>query len=228
MFHAQRLGTIGQTMAALSHECRNALQRIQSCLSMLALEVRDRPAAVKLVERTQKAQDDLRRLFDDIRDYAAPIRLDLHRCDLRAVWRIAWADLEGLYSNRQVNFREPVEGTDLWCVVDAPRLTQVFRNVLDNALAACTDPAEIAIDCGMEELDGRPAIRVGVRDNGPGLTPEQKRRIFDVFYTTKTRGMGLGMAIAQRIVQAHGGRIDAGQGTGRGAEILITLPTGTP
>jgi PAS domain S-box-containing protein len=225
---AQRLGTIGQTMAALAHECRNALQRSQSCLSMLALEVRDRPAALGLIDRMQKAQNDLRHLFEDIRDYSAPIRLDLQSCDLPAVWRNAWADLEASHRERNVTPREQVHDVELRCVADGSRLVQVFRNVFDNALAACQDPVEIVIDCARGQLDGRPAIRVAVRDNGPGLSPEQKQHMFDAFYTTKTRGMGLGMAIAYRIVQAHGGTIDAGDGTGRGAEILITLPKGKP
>jgi signal transduction histidine kinase len=63
-----------------------------------------------------------------------------------------------------------------------------------------------------------------VRDNGPGLNAEQRQRIFDPFFTTKTKGTGLGMAIAKRIVEAHGGEIAVGEGTARGAEILITLP----
>lgn len=226
--HAQRLGTIGQTMAALAHECRNALQRSQSCLSMMALEVRDRPAALKLIDRMQKAQHDLRHLFDDLRDYATPIQLELESCDLQAVWQHAWADLEPSYRGRSVTLREEVEDVDLQCVADAPHLAQVFRNVLDNSLAACSDPVEIVITAAAVQLTGREAIRVAVRDNGPGLNPEQKRRMFEAFYTTKTRGMGLGMAIAQRIIQAHVGRIEAGPENGRGAEIVITLPKGIP
>ena len=77
-------------------------------------------------------------------------------------------------------------------------------------------------------LDDRPAIRVSVRDNGPGLAPEQRPRIFDPFYTTRTKGTGLGLPIARRIVEAHGGRIAAGEGGGPGAEFVITLPKGEP
>ena len=73
-------------------------------------------------------------------------------------------------------------------------------------------------------LEGQPALRVAVRDNGPGLGAEQRKRIFEPFYTTTTKGTGLGMAIAKRIVEAHGGRIAVGPGTGRGAEILLLLP----
>src|SRR5207253_6562752 len=99
---------------------------------------------------------------------------------------------------------------------------QVFRNIFENALAATPGAAEVTVRCAPTSLDGRPAVLVSVRDNGPGLGAEQRRRIFEPFYTTKTKGTGLGMAIAQRIVEAHGGRI--GVGPGPGAEILLTLP----
>ena len=65
-----------------------------------------------------------------------------------------------------------------------------------------------------------------MRDNGPGLSSEQRRRIFEPFFTTKTKGTGLGMAIAQRIVEAHGGQIAVGTPPGRGAEIQLLLPRG--
>jgi signal transduction histidine kinase len=105
---------------------------------------------------------------------------------------------------------------------------QVFRNILDNALNAGAEPARVEITCTGAELDGQPAIRVAVRDNGPGLSPESRRRIFEPFFTTKTRGTGLGMAITRRIVEAHGGRIAVGEGGDPGAEIIITLPRGLP
>jgi signal transduction histidine kinase len=80
------------------------------------------------------------------------------------------------------------------------------------------------VRCTEARLGDRPALCVAVRDNGPGLNAEQRRRIFEPFFTTKTKGTGLGMAIAKRIVEAHGGRLAVGTGTGPGAEIILTLP----
>jgi len=68
----------------------------------------------------------------------------------------------------------------------------------------------------------QPGIRLSIRDNGPGLNTEQKNRLFEPFFSTKARGTGLGMAIAQRIVEAHGGQISVGEGPG--AEIILVLP----
>ncbi|MDR3636508.1 MAG: HAMP domain-containing sensor histidine kinase, partial [Isosphaeraceae bacterium] len=223
---AERLAAIGQMVAGLAHESRNALQRSQACLEMLALQVEDRPEALGLIARLQKAQDHLHHLYEDVRDYAAPIRLERRECHLATVWQEAWAHLESQRKGRQATLCDANAATNLRCEVDPFRLERVFGNILENALAACSDPVHIEVACTPAEIGGRPAVRVTFRDNGPGLRPEDRQRIFEPFYTTKTKGTGLGMAISRRIVEAHGGRIAVGDGTGRGAEITITLPRG--
>ena len=101
----------------------------------------------------------------------------------------------------------------------------MFRNIFENSFAVCEDPVEIDVEYSPTELAGEPALQIAVRDNGPGLTSEQRDRVFDAFYTTKTHGTGLGMAIAKRIVEAHGGSIVVGDRHDRGAEFIVTLPT---
>ena len=83
------------------------------------------------------------------------------------------------------------------------------------------------VACSEASLSGRPALRVSVRDNGPGFPPEHRARLFEPFHTTKPAGTGLGMAICRRIVEAHGGTIEAGPG-GPGAEVAVTLPRERP
>jgi PAS domain S-box-containing protein len=223
---AERLAAIGQMVTGLAHESGNALARSQACLEMLGLEVRERPEALELVGRVQKAQDHLQHLYDEVRNYASPLRLECQPCRLDAVWRQAWSNLAIRRQGREASLREQCAGVNLCCAGDVFRLEQVFRNLLENALAACRDPVEVTIDCASVLFEGRPAIKIAVRDNGPGLNAEQRRRIFEPFYTTRTKGTGLGMAIAQRIVEAHGGRISVGPGPG--AELLIFLPRDNP
>ena len=223
---AERLAVIGQMVTGLAHESRNALQRGQACLEMLALDVSDRPRARDLIARLQKAQDDLGRLYEDVRDYAAPIQLRLSNCNVIDVCRVAWEDLEPARRARNASLTEIIEVSDLNCFIDPFRMRQVFRNLLDNALAACPDPVKITIHCTPDELDGHPALRIAVRDNGPGLETDQRSKIFMAFYTTKTKGTGLGLAICQGIIEAHNGRIDPGDCPGNGAEFILVLPRG--
>ena len=86
-------------------------------------------------------------------------------------------------------------GQDPCAVIDPFRMRQVFRNLLENALAACPDPIEITIRCSAEELDGVPTLRLTERQRA-GVYLEQRKRAFKAFYTTKTKGTGLGLAIA--------------------------------
>ena len=219
---AERLAAIGQMVTGLAHESRNALQRSQACLEMLGFRLEGRPEALDLVAGIQDAQDDLQRLYEEVRCYAAPIHLDRRCLDLRDTWREAWDQLEVTRKHRDARLVE-VGPPELRCEGDRARLIQVFRNVLDNALAACDDPVVIEVRAEIRPGAEGGEVRVALRDNGPGLGAEQRRNLFEPFYTTKTQGTGLGMAIARRIVEAHDGSIRLGPGS-PGAEVVITLP----
>jgi PAS domain S-box-containing protein len=228
LLRSERLAGIGQMITGIAHESRNALQRIQSCTEMLELEIEDNQEAQRLVRRLQEAQDNLLRLFDEVRGYAAPIQLERETCRLDSVWREAWDSLETLRRDRKAILKEMSCDTDLSVSIDRFRIVQVFRNLLENALAACSDPVVIQIECRNAQLGAHPVIEIRLRDNGPGLSPSIRQSVFEPFVTTKTKGTGLGMAIARRIVEAHGGQISIGTGTVPGAEFIITLLRANP
>ena len=231
VLQAERLAFLGQMMASLAHESRGFLQRAEACLERLTWRLEKQTENLDLVTRTQAALDELLRLQEDIRTFAAPMRLDHQSCHLGEVWRQAWEEVMSLHQSREAIRIEDTAGLDLWCEADPIRLRMVFRNIFDNALAACSDPVQVAISCQLTALADGEAMEISVRDNGPGLSPEEKRRIFEPFFTNKSQGSGLGMAIAYRIIQAHGGRIAVGEKPVPGAVIRITLPRqdhGTP
>jgi PAS domain S-box-containing protein len=227
LVQSERLAAIGEAMTGLAHESRNALQRIQACSEMLALEVDDHPPALDLVERIQKAQSHLHQLYEEVRGYAAPGTRQRQPCDVARLWRETWSELQQSQNGAAVRLREEA-ATDCQCRVDARAIQQVLRNIFENSIAAVGNPGEVLLHCTAHKLDGQSALRLAVRDNGPGLSREQNQRIFDPFYTTKTQGTGLGMAIARRIVEAHGGRIAVGEPPNGGTEIVVTLPRGMP
>jgi signal transduction histidine kinase len=225
---AERLAAVGQMVTGLAHESRNALQRIQAGLTRLGFRLQDQPDALHLMDKIQKAQDDLHCLFEEVREYAAPIHLELRPCNLGAVWQEAWADLGPLREGREAELREETAGTELQCLASPFHVKQVFRNLFHNALSAARDPVRIVIRCGEAEVEGQKAVRVSVCDNGSGFSGEQRKKAFEPFFTTKVKGTGLGLAICKRIVEAHGGRIEVGTGNAPGAEIIVTLPRRMP
>jgi two-component system, LuxR family, sensor kinase FixL len=223
---AERLAAIGETMTGLVHEGRNALQRSKACLEMLAVEVEDRPEAVDLVMRVQRAQEGLHHLYEEVRQYAAPINLQREACDLREIWRETWANLTHLRAENVLVLQETV-GNEPICEVDRFTLGQVFRNIFENAIQVSPSGGKLFVDCHDTWLDGRPAVECSIRDQGPGMTAQQRKQIFEPFFTTKAKGTGLGMAIAQRIVQSHAGTIKVVDRDGPGAQISISLPRGS-
>ncbi len=223
---AERLAAIGQMVAGVAHESRNALQQIQACCGMLQWKLNGDAATADLVGDIEKAQQRLARLFDDLRGYAAPMKLEPSRRDVREILAETWAGLEPRRNGRDASLRQESFVADTRCTVDHLGIEQVYRNILENALAACSDPVVIDVRFTRATLDGKEALAISICDNGPGLSDEQRENIFQPFYSTKSRGSGLGMAISRRMVEAHGGRITVGDLSGPGTEILIQLPRG--
>lgn len=224
LLQSERLAAIGQMITGIAHESRNALQRIQACSEMLELEVEGQEEPLQLLHRMQAAQDTLVRLFDEVRTYAAPIQLECSPSRLESTWREAWNLLESARRGRDTTLFESCDGIELGATFDRFRVVQLFRNMMENSLAAGRDPVVVEIACRDVDFESRPAIEVRYRDNGPGLTSDVARSVFEPFFTTKTKGTGLGMAIARRIVEAHGGKIEATQASHHGAEFIVTLP----
>lgn len=220
---AERLAAIGQVTASLAHEGRNALQRAVASLARLQWRLPDDSEAHDLSNRVRKALSDLTRLFDEVKGYSGPLVLDRSPCLLPEVWQEAWQHVRAAAPDKPAMLTAHSTEFNLWCSVDRHRLGQVFRNVFENAL---NNAGEVVVEIAVQAstVDGRTGLLVKVSDNGPGLSVEQQQRIFEPFYTTRPEGTGLGMAIARRIVEAHGGAISAVNGAKQGAEIVVFLP----
>ncbi|OYW16800.1 MAG: hypothetical protein B7Z55_13820, partial [Planctomycetales bacterium 12-60-4] len=167
---AERLAAIGQMVTGVAHESRNALQQMQACTKLLEWEVNGQSAAVSgLIADLYKEQDRLRRLFDDLRGYAAPHKLQLRKCRLNDVCHDAWESLANVRQGRDVTIHEISDGNDVASVVDPFQMEQVFRNLFENAIHACSDPVRIAVRYGSTGQNGHSALQIAVSDNGPGL-----------------------------------------------------------
>lgn len=231
---AERLAALGQMLASVAHESRNALQRIQISVELLEQSLQDVPEGLEELAKIEKAAGSLHALLQELRNFVGPIHLECYVCSLPEAWRNAWRALEGERRGSSIEFDEecsnshlPCNLDQLTCNIDQRRLEQVFRNLFENSLAACGDSGKIQLSCSREDRDGQQMVSLIVRDTGPGLDEEQALNVFKPFFTTKPKGTGLGMAIAKRIIEAHGGQIAVAQDLRPGAAFRIQLPRGT-
>lgn len=226
LLQSERLAAIGQVVTGLAHESRNALQRAQACLDMLSLDLEDRPDELELTNKIGRALQDLHRHYEEVRNYAAPINLERRPTDIAKLWRDTWRTLDSAHKNRNFSLLEPDRNSpaDLICDIDEHRIEQVFRNIMENAIAACPDPGTLTVTCTVLNSNNRECVRISFHDNGPGFDEVSAAGVFQPFFTTRQKGTGLGMAIARRIVEAHGGVIEIVQPSVSGAEVIVTLP----
>ncbi|QDT61423.1 Sensor protein ZraS [Stieleria bergensis] len=215
-----RLAAIGQTVAGMAHESRNALHRINTSVDLLRLDIPIESDSREEVDSIARASTELQSTLEEVRRYAAPIHLHRESVLLHEVWRRVWGYLASARGDRDAELIEARCGCGCPVDVDVLRMEQVFRNLFENALAACQDPVRICVHC---KCGGDDEILVAIEDNGPGLDNAQREKIFDPFFTTKATGTGLGMSIVQRIVDAHGGDIQVVDADDGGAKFKIRL-----
>jgi len=224
LVQSTRLAAIGEMMTGLAHESRNALQRARAALDMLELDLEDRPDMKTLSQRAVSAVDELQRLYEEVRNYAAPIQLECREVDLEEAWQDAWGQVRQTHLEKHITLQSHCQSDARWAVIDRHRLNQVFRNILENAIAVLPEyGGVIEVTSEVIEDQGNFGMEVSIQDNGPGMNDEQKSRIFEPFFTTKTRGTGLGMAIVRRIMEAHNGTASVGESE-RGALIVLRFP----
>jgi PAS domain S-box-containing protein len=220
----ERLAAIGETMAALAHESRNALQRMQSCLTLLKLRTGDE--VHDLVDDMQDAQDQLQRLYEEVRSFAAPLQLRPQLVDLCQLIEKTWRQLRVQWAPKGLSWAFAFERGKPKPKVraDERRLGQALRNILENAIQASPPGARIAVDVAEAESTHRPMLRISIDDEGPGIPEKTRARIFDLLYTTKPDGTGMGLAIAQRIIREHEGEIRVEDSELGGARVVTLLP----
>jgi len=161
---------------------------------------------------------------DEVLELAKPQALHLETVDIHALLDEVLGSLhpEALKARVRVlrTYGEgvgPLQG-------DAGKLQRIFRNLVTNALEAMHRGGELRVRTSRTIQEGRQVLTVTVSDTGPGIPPDRLSQIFNPFYTTKPKGTGLGLPIAQRLVHLHGGRIAVESREGEGTRVTVTLP----
>jgi signal transduction histidine kinase len=114
-------------------------------------------------------------------------------------------------------------GTPLMAEIDPGQIHQVLLNLLLNALDVLPLGGQVTVEVRGSRMDD-PFVTVAVRDNGPGIAPSIRERLFEPFVSGKETGLGLGLSISQRLVEAHGGTIRGENNPGGGASFTFTIP----
>jgi signal transduction histidine kinase len=207
--------------STLAHEIRNPIAAAKSLVQQMG----EQPTSQDNVEYARVVIDELDRVekrISHLLRFAKEEDYQFDRVDLAAIVDAALTQLRAKLETAQVRVaRTYLQGPTV--LADKEKLKQVFVNVLDNAIDALGGlDSERRIDLFIERGDKRATVRL--RDNGAGVAPEQLERVFGPFFTTKSNGTGLGMAISKKIVEAHEGTIDVVSELGRGTEFAVALP----
>src|SRR5436309_3502652 len=218
----ESLATVGELTAGIAHEVRDGLATIHGysrLLDLSALPESYRP----YVEGIRAEAESLGQVVTNFLTFARPAQLTLSSVDLRAICERAADEVR---SDARA-LAGDVEVRGAFGVIDGDEvlLRQTFSNLLRNALEACANasvPPRIVVQSDVDRAQR--VSRIAVDDNGPGIAPALRERVFRPFFTGKRSGTGLGLALVQKIVVFHNGRVTIGTSPLGGASVQVSLP----
>jgi two-component system sensor histidine kinase PilS (NtrC family) len=218
LLHTERLSALGEMAARIAHEVRNPLVSIGAAAQVVAEELPAESPVVGEVRAIAREVTRLDAIVSGFLNFARPRSAELRSCDLAHVVdeTVALVRAKAPESELRLQVERP-----LGARVDPDGIKQVLLNVLLNAVEAAP---RSAIDCDAQ-IVGR-QVMISVADRGPGIPEQVRRRVFDPFFSTKTRGTGLGLAVSKQIVDEHQGRIRLLNRRGQGTRVVIELPVG--
>jgi signal transduction histidine kinase len=219
LVRSERLAAIGELASTIGHELRNPLGVISNAVYLLRADFGPEPsdAANRHLATAEREVSAATVIVSDLLEFARqrdPVTTDVDAVALVDEALTVLPPPTGITVNR--NLPAP----PVLLTADRDMLRQVLLNLVGNAYQAMVEGGAVTVGL---TTDGS-QLHVTVTDTGVGMAPEVSRRVFEPFYTTKARGVGLGLAVSRRIVEAHGGDITVVSAPGEGTTFTVTLP----
>lgn len=218
---AEQLAALGELAAAIAHEVRNPLAVVRSAAQGIG-ETLDggAPEARRAASFIIAEVDRLSTVTSTLLAASRPLPLEARPTPVDELIERAVRLAGEAMGAKQIRLHRQAAGALPQVRVDPDLLCQVLLGLLTNAVQSVPAGGEVSIAARAAS----DAVEVAVADTGPGVPAELRGRVFEAFFTTRPRGTGLGLAVARRIVEAHGGRIEVGERGGGGALFTVRLP----
>jgi signal transduction histidine kinase len=215
----ERLSALGEMASTVAHETKNPLNSIRLATSYLKKNFQGE-ILTEFLEIIEQEVSRLNELTTGFLGYSKPAPVKLKPCDLNAVVRSTVDLVRQDATDRNIELVVLTDDHAPPAGCDISQIKQALLNLLVNAMDATAEGGTITVTT--EPADHR--MRISVRDTGAGIPQGEIEKIFKPFYTTKTRGAGLGLAIVERIVKEHGGEIRIESAVGKGTTFTLELP----
>lgn len=220
----ERIATLGKVAAQVAHEVRNPL----AGLLLYSLHLKGKVAAeladseVQLIDKIIDTVNHLNSTTEQILNFDRPVKLAPRWVDLNRLIGDVIQLLKSQISANRIDTRLDVCSSNLMGMLDEASITAALLNLVLNAVQAMPDGGRLTITTGSD----RGILWLVISDTGPGITQERLEHIFEPFITTKSRGLGLGMSYALKMIEEHGGKISVESQLGEGTQVRIELPQG--
>jgi two-component system nitrogen regulation sensor histidine kinase GlnL len=230
--HADRLTMVGTMASGLAHEIKNPLGGIKGSAQLLQMEIGEHPEMQEYVSLIIRETERVNRIIEELLDLAKPRKKSNTPVNISKLLDLQVKLQMNASHERGITFKWQLDPSIPEIPGDEDLLTRLFLNLIKNACEAAPDNSEIIIASRIDaeyhlSLPGTkptPMVQVRISDQGAGLSPEQRERIYTPFYTTKSGGSGLGLAICQKIINDHGGLIHFNERPEGGTTVQVSLP----